>query len=181
MLLPPSSDGTTQPATASATAAPSAVAVATAASSASLPPLPHRLRHRRRLSSRCRDCRLLQPPSPPHTRTGLIGKAVLQWSKHNVSFIGRAYVGKQNLQSQLVHLLSFDSLPAQLTTLNTLIYGYISLRAAWAGLCRPRRRFPAFCRAIRQLSLTGTIAFRWSHRTYSPVVSVFSTNIYFEP
>ena len=30
-----------------------------------IPPLPHHLRHRRRLSSRCCDCRLLQPPSPP--------------------------------------------------------------------------------------------------------------------
>ena len=38
------------------------------------------------------------------SRIGLIGKAVLQWSKHNVSFFGRAYVGKQSLQSQLVHL-----------------------------------------------------------------------------
>ena len=28
---------------------------------------------------------------------------MLQWSKHSVSFFGRAYVGKQSLQSQLVH------------------------------------------------------------------------------
>ncbi len=79
-----------------------------------------------------------------NTRTGLIGKAVLQWSKHNVSFIGRAYVGKQNLQSQLVHLLSFDSLtPAQLTTLNTLIYGYVSrnryTEEPSAASCNPGR------------------------------------------
>ena len=43
-----------------------AIESATAASSASLPPLPHRLRHRHRLSSRCRDSCLPQPPSPQH-------------------------------------------------------------------------------------------------------------------
>ena len=52
---------------------------------------------------------------------------MLQWSKHTVSFFGPAYVSKQSLQSQLVHLLSFDALTTgQLAKLNTLIYGYIS-------------------------------------------------------
>ncbi len=32
------------------------------------------------------------------SRVNLIGAAIMQWSKHNISFAGRAYVGKQNLQ-----------------------------------------------------------------------------------
>jgi len=60
-----------------------------------------------------------------------------------------------------------DDLPRKCSTCSQL--SERSVPAAWAGLCRPRCRFPAFCRTIRQLSLTGTIAFRWSHRTCIPL------------
>jgi exonuclease III len=56
-----------------------------------------------------------------------VGQVVRGWSRHRLSHFSRAYVGKQNLQSKLVHLWSFDAPDAHtMSKLETCIYAFFN-------------------------------------------------------